>query len=71
MSDEKHLCPECETELVLIDGALPEKCAKCGFPLKQYQPFRRLLNAFTKEAKKAAPPDKKKSSGILGFLDEL
>jgi hypothetical protein len=56
---------------VLIDGALPEKCAKCGFPLKQYQPFRRLLNAFTKEAKKSAPPEKKKSSGILGFLDEL
>lgn len=34
-------CPECDTELVLIDGKPPEACAKCGFTLEGFETFFR------------------------------
>lgn len=56
MPDEvKPKCPECATELVLVEGKIPDKCPKpeCGFPLKGYAPFKRWLTAAIKEAKPA------------------
>ena len=44
----KPKCPECDVELVLVDGKLPEKCEKCGFNIAAYQPLKRMLSAFAK-----------------------
>ena len=49
----KLTCPECETEIVLVDNKLPAKCAKCQFPIAEYSPFERLMNAYVKQLEKA------------------
>lgn len=46
----KPKCPECDTELVLIDGKPPEECAKCGFVLAGYfDIFERWMAAWKKK----------------------
>lgn len=53
--EKKPKCPECETELVLIDGKLPKKCAKCGFQIAAGKQFDRLMDAYFKNKKKQKP----------------
>lgn len=57
----KPKCPSCETELVLIDGKIPDKCPKpeCGFVLKGYAGFKQWLATALKELKPAKPANKK------------
>lgn len=47
-------CPECDTQLVLVNGELPEECAKCGFILAGWDIFERWMAAYRK---KNAPPE--------------
>ena len=68
MPDPKPKCPECDVELVTVDGKLPEKCAKCGFNIAAYGPFRRLLEAYAKEKK---PGSKEKSDSFSAWLESL
>ena len=70
MQDEKPKCPECQTELVLIEGKVPEECQKCGFLLKGYEPFKRWLTAALKE-NKPKTPEKKQSKNPFSILSEL
>lgn len=70
MPEEKPKCPECDTEFVLVDGKVPDKCAKCGFAIGAYQPFRRLLKAFAKE-EKGTKASGDKSEGIMDWLNKL
>lgn len=58
----KAKCPGCDVEL---EGE-PEECAKCGFEIKGYKTFYRMLKAgmsqlqAEEEAAAAAAADKKK-----------
>jgi len=62
MADEKPKCPACETELVLIEGKLPDKCPKpeCGFVLKGFAAFEKWLEIALKRAKAKQPRPPKK-----------
>lgn len=72
MADEKPKCPECDTELVLIEGKNPEKCDKCGFVLAGFAGFERWLAAIEKKrtAKKKASAAKE-GTGIFDALGKL
>ena len=52
-------CPECKTELVLVNGKPPEECAKCGFVLDGYDLFKRWLKAAKEEETPEPKPEPK------------
>ena len=54
MPEEKPKCPECDTELVLVEDKPPQKCPKCGFLLQGFGQFERWVKAATKRSKKKA-----------------
>ena len=67
---EKPKCPECETELVEVNGKMPEECAKCGFDLAGFPIFERMWNVIKKKEKPPEPeviaqPRKKGLAGLL------
>ena len=70
MPEEKPKCPECQVELVLVNNEMPEKCEKCGFLIKGYQPFLRWFKQAQKDTT-PAPEPKKKSSNPFASLSEL
>ena len=46
MVDEaKPKCPNCETELVLVEGKPPARCAKCGILMSGFPDFMKWLEA--------------------------
>lgn len=45
----KILCPECDTELVPVNGEPPEECPKCGFVLAGWDAFQRWVKAWFKK----------------------
>lgn len=57
--EQKPKCPDCETELILVDGKLPEKCAKCGFHLKGFGGFSRWFGVAAKQFETKKPTPKK------------
>ena len=62
MTDEKKpKCPSCGTELVLVEGKIPDKCPNpdCGFVFKGYATFKQWLATAMKELKPAKPASKK------------
>lgn len=73
-------CPECDTELVLINGEPPEKCAKCGFVLEGYEVFfrwfKKAMKAYEdgktppKPPDTPAPPVSRKNLGPLSRLGQ-
>lgn len=65
---EKPVCPECDTELVEVDGKLPDKCAKCNFTLKGFPEFERWVAAIAKKGKKKGSSD---SGSIFSALGEI
>lgn len=73
----KPTCPECGIELVLVDGALPKKCEKCGFRIAGFGVFKRWFKVAQKENEEEKPKPKKQSSddsdedGIFDSLAEL
>lgn len=72
-TEDKPKCPDCETELVLVDGKLPEKCAKCGFYLKGFPAFTRWFGVAAKQfekgtKKKTAPADDDSPLAALGSM---
>jgi hypothetical protein len=70
-------CPECTTQLVLIDNKLPKKCEKCGFLLEGYQGFKRWVKAIEKEEeaeraqKEQERKEKEQKEGGGNFFDSL
>ena len=66
----KPKCPECETELVLVENEMPEQCAKCGFLIKGYLPFLRWFRQAQKDTQ-PAPAPKKKSRNPFASLTDL
>jgi hypothetical protein len=44
----KLKCPECDTELVLVNEEAPEECPKCGFVLAGWDGFGRWMKAYLK-----------------------
>jgi hypothetical protein len=68
----KPKCPECSTELVLINNELPEKCAKCGFVIEGFGVFERwfklAMKAWKEGEQPPPPPEIKKKKSILSNL---
>jgi transcription initiation factor TFIIIB Brf1 subunit/transcription initiation factor TFIIB len=70
----KPKCPSCETELVLVNNELPEKCAKCGFVIEGYSIFEnwfaKAMAKYEKAKEQALPKPEpiKKSQGVLSRL---
>lgn len=65
----KPKCPECGTEIVLVNNDLPETCAKCGFILDGYEPFSRWMRAYEKSKTPETPtPAPRKKAGMFGGL---
>lgn len=67
MPDDKPKCPECDTQLVLVDGKPPEECQNCHFLLAGFPDFMRWLKAATKLTDAAKPKPKGRSSPFGGF----
>jgi hypothetical protein len=44
----KIKCPECDTELVPVNGEPPEECPKCHFVLSGWPEFQRWIKAWMK-----------------------
>lgn len=64
--EPKPKCPDCGVELVLVNNELPDECAKCGFVLTGYEPFKRWLKTATKELASEQPTPKRR-----GLFDGL
>lgn len=64
----KPKCPECDTELIAIDGKLPDECAKCHFVLSGFPEFKRWMDAYEKGKKPAGPEPAAKRGSIFGGL---
>lgn len=69
----KPKCPECDTELVLVNNELPDKCAKCGFVLDGWESFFRWHKLAQKKLKEGeqppSPPNPpKKKKGVFSSL---
>lgn len=66
----KPKCPECGTELVLVDGKLPDECAKCKFVLDGFEDYQRWFKAAWKAAKAGdtppPPPPAPKRRSLFG-----
>ena len=67
--------PDCNLDLVLINGELPEKCEKCGFVLTGWTEFfeswfktAMKLHKATEPAPPAPPAPKKQKRGLLSNL---
>ncbi len=58
----KPKCPECDTELVLVNGQIPEKCAKCDFQLDGWEPF---LRWFKKAKELTEKKEEKKEEEVV------
>lgn len=74
----KPKCPECDTELVLVNNDLPEKCSKCGFVIDGFDAFSRWFKLAMKKAKEGeppppppAPPEPAKPAKRRGILSNL
>lgn len=63
----KPKCPECDTELVLVEGKPPDECGKCGFLLSGYPEFQRWISAALKAITPTAPATRPSPlAGLLG-----
>lgn len=71
MAEEKPKCPECETELVLVEGKPPEKCAKCGLNLRAYSGLARILDVYEKNKSKKKKQTESEDDGFLSILGKL
>ena len=63
-SPEKPLaprCPECDTELVMVNDKPPAECAKCDFTLEGYDVFfrwfKKAMKAYEEGKKPPEMPD--------------
>ena len=70
-------CPECDTELVMVNDKPPESCAKCGFTLEGYDTFfrwfKKAMTAYEEGRKPPEPPKDEKvlpvrKTGVLSRL---
>lgn len=68
---QKPQCPECDTELILVNGKLPEECAKCGFDLSGFEIFQRMYNVVKKkETPKPEPIAEPRKKGLAGVFSK-
>lgn len=71
MPQDKPKCPECDTEIVLVDGKPPDECAKCKFPFKTFAGFNRLFTAAVKEWRAKNPKKGGGAGDEKDFFDAL
>lgn len=71
-TQEKPKCPECDTELILVNDKLPEECAKCGFDLSGFQIFERMYKVIKKKETppKPEPVAEPRKKGLAGVFNK-
>jgi ribosomal protein L37AE/L43A len=60
--NDKPKCPDCDVEIVLVEGKMPDKCAKCGFHLKGFGGFSRWFQVAARNFEKETADKKKKKT---------
>lgn len=69
--NEKPTCPECDTEVVLVENKLPEKCPKCGFLFQGFPMFERWVKAATKRQRKQSQKKDDENESPFAALGRL